>query len=191
MSTQLNEFEQLMERIRSGCPEAAREMFERYSRHIQMIVRHQLNKRLRSQFDSLDFTQDAWASFFHVPAERYTFKTPEELVGFLSGIAYHKVIDVCRQRLQTDKYARHEVQPLRTQTDDDNGNEPPVRSPSPSQVAIAEERWELLLKDQPPQVRRALEMLRLGHTHREVADCLGVPTKMIQRLLQDLSRKLR
>jgi RNA polymerase sigma-70 factor (ECF subfamily) len=191
MSTRLNEFERLMERIRSGCQEAAREMFERYSQHIQRIVRHQLSKRLRSQFDSLDFTQDAWASFFHVPAERYTFKTPEELVGFLSGIAYHKVVDVCRQRLQTAKYARHEVQQLRPQTDEDNGNEPPMRSPSPSQVAIAEERWELLLKDQPPQVRRALEMLRLGHTHREVADCLGVPTKMIQRLLQDLSRRLR
>ncbi|HWG44886.1 MAG TPA: RNA polymerase sigma factor [Gemmataceae bacterium] len=190
MSIVENEFEQLMERVRSGCPEAAREIFNRYSNEIQLVVRRRLSQRLRSQFDSLDFTQDTWASFFHIPADRYTFRTPEELMSFLSRIAYRKMIDVYRQRRRTLKHSRHQVQALRTRTDDDPGNEPPGPSPTPSQLAIAEEQWDRLLKGQLPEVRRALEMLRLGHSHREIADCLGVHPKMIQRVLQNLHGRL-
>jgi RNA polymerase sigma factor (sigma-70 family) len=190
MSISTNEFERLMERVRAGCPEAAREVFERYSKHIQLIVRHRLDQRLRAQFDSLDFAQDAWASFFKVPADRYFFKTPEELVNYLASIAHHKLVDVTRKRLQTVKHARHEVQPIRPQTDEDSGNEPPARQPTPSQLAIAEEQRDLLHEGQPPRVRRALEMLREGHTHQEVAQVLGVHPKMLQRVLQNLTRKL-
>jgi RNA polymerase sigma-70 factor (ECF subfamily) len=190
MSSTSNEFEQLMERIRAGCPEAAREVFERYSKPVHMIVRHRLNPRLRSQFDSLDFTQDTWASFFDVPADRYFFKTPEELVNYLASIAHHKLVDASRKRLQSAKHARHQVHSLEPQTDEGSGNEPPVRQPTPSQLAIAEEQWDRLLEDQPPRVRRALKMLREGHTHKEIAECLGIHPKMLQRMLQTLTRKL-
>ncbi len=151
MSSTANEFEQLMQRVRSGCPEAARELFERYGQEIHMVVHHRLSRRLRSQFDSLDFAQDAWASFFHIPAESYTFETPEELVSFLSRIACHKLLDAYRHRLRTIKHNRHAEQ--------DADNDPPGRHPTPSQLAIADEQWDRLLQGQPPEVRRALELL--------------------------------
>ncbi len=175
----------------AGCPEAAREIFERYSAEIQLVVRHRLSRRLRSQYDSLDFTQDAWASFFDLPADRYTFQTPEELMSFLSRIAFRKVMDAYRRRRGTIKYSRHEEQALRRGTEDDPGNEPPAPQPTPSQFAIAEEQWTRLLRGQRPEVRRALEMLRLGYSHREVGDCLGVHPKLIQRVLENLKRRLR
>jgi RNA polymerase sigma-70 factor (ECF subfamily) len=190
MSISTNEFEQLMERVRAGCPEAKCEVVERYGKHIQLIVRHRLSPRLRSQFDSLDFAQDAWASFFNVPVDRYFFKTPEELVNYLASIAHHKLVDVSRKRLQTVKHARHEEQPIRRQTDEDSGNEPPARQPTPSQLAIADEQRDLLQEGQPAHFRRALEMLHEGHTHQEVAQVLGVHPKMLQRMLQHLNRKL-
>ena len=46
-----------MERVRSGSEEAAREMFDRYSGHIALVVRRRLDQRMRSQYDSLDFLQ--------------------------------------------------------------------------------------------------------------------------------------
>ncbi|HEY7310238.1 MAG TPA: sigma-70 family RNA polymerase sigma factor [Gemmataceae bacterium] len=186
MST-TSEFAQLMDRVRTGCPEAARELFERYGKEIQLVVRKRLNRRLRTQFDSLDFTQDAWASFFDISPEKYTFRTPKELVGFLTRIACHKVIDEYRRRQRTVKHNRHEVHAFSQRTDGAGLVEPAARQPTPSQVAVAEEQWDQLLQDKPPQVRRALEMLRAGHSHREVAECLGVPTKLIQRLLQNLN----
>jgi RNA polymerase sigma factor (sigma-70 family) len=190
MPTIEDDFEQLMQRVRAGCPDAAREMFERYNEEIQFVVRRRLSQRLRAQFDSLDFTQDAWASFFHIPAERYTFKTPEELVTFLTGIARNKLADACRQRLSSGKHNRNDVRALRAQTAEIAEGQPAARQPTPSQLAIAEEQWDRLLQDQPPAVRRALQLLREGRSHEEVADCLGVPTKMIQRVLYHLDRKL-
>jgi RNA polymerase sigma factor (sigma-70 family) len=180
-----SEFAQLMERVRTGCPEAARELFERYGKEIQLVVRKRLSQHMRAQFDSMDFAQDAWASFFHIPPERYTFQTPKELVSFLTRIARHKVIDEYRRRQRAFKSDRQDSNACQPEMDGDQ--EPAARQPTPSQVAVAEEQWDRMLQNKPPRVRRALEMLRDGHTHREIAECLGVPAKSIQRMLQDLN----
>ena len=53
-------------------------------------------------------------------------------------------------------------------------------------LAIAEEHWERIIRGQPPDVRQVLDMLRQGHTQREVADRFGCHPKSIQRLLEKL-----
>lgn len=184
-----SEFTQLMERVRTGCPEAARELFERYGKVIQLVVRKRLNQRMRSLFDSLDFAQDAWASFFQIDPEQYTFRTPEDLVNFLTRIARHKLIDAYRRGQRPFKRKQQEVPPSEQPADESRLREPAARQPTPSQVAIAEERWDQMLQDKPPRIRRALEMLREGYLHREVAECLGIPPKMLQRILRDLKPK--
>lgn len=188
MDNLAEDFARLMERLRAGDPAAPRELFETYGAQIQLVVRHRLHRRLRSQFDSMDFSQDAWASFFHIPADQYTFDTPAKLVAFLTRIAQRKVFDAYRQRLHTAKHNQHVVERLRPATDNDPGNEPPARQPTPSQLFMAEERWELLLRDAPPVVREAAELLRQGHSQVDIADRLQVPVKLIQRLIRRLER---
>jgi RNA polymerase sigma factor (sigma-70 family) len=190
MSTTVAEFEQLMRRVRAGCPEAARELFERYGDSVRRVVRARLHQRLRSQYDSADFTQSVWKSFFRIQADRIAFNTPEELVAFLSAIAHNKVIDVFRSRLQAGKRDCSRELPFAFHFGDEKEEPPAARQPTPSQEAIAQEHWERLVEGQPEVVRRALEMLREGHSHREVARCLGVTPKMITRLLQSLSWKM-
>ena len=180
------EFAALMGRVRAGNEDAAREVFDRYSPHVRRVVRRRLHQRLRSQYDSNDFLQAVWASFFAVPAERYTFDYPGELVQFLAGIAANKVVDVFRQRMHTAKYDMTRERPLAGRA----GSLPadlPARYPSPSQVFMAAERWEQLLEGQPPRCRKVLELLRLGHTHLEVAEQTGVHPKVIQRMLRKLN----
>jgi RNA polymerase sigma factor (sigma-70 family) len=189
-----NEFEVLMERVRAGQPDAARELFDRYNGHVRLVVRRALQRRLRSQYDSMDFTQSVWACFFQVPADRFSFNSPEALVAFLSRVAYNKVVDTTRHRLNTRKNGLAHEQPLNDLLSEgpevdpgpDLTNEVPARVPTPSQVAIAAERWEGMLKGQPPEYQRALHMLRQGHSHREVADVLHIHPKMLQRILQQL-----
>jgi RNA polymerase sigma factor (sigma-70 family) len=178
-------FARLMERMRSGCPDAARELFDRYSPYIRKAVRRLLHQRLRTQYDSLDFTQAVWLSFFTVPRDRYTFDTPDDLIGFLARVACNKVTEVFRQRLQTDKHNLNREVPL-GEDDRERPAEPSARQPTPSQVAMANERWERLLAGQPDHFRRVLELRRQGHTHREIARKLGVHAKVIQRLLRKL-----
>lgn len=184
MSSTENEFERLMERIRDGDAEAGRILFERYGKDIQMIVRRRLDQRLRSQFDSVDFAQDAWASFFDIPPERHTFQTPEELVAFLTVLARRKLLDAQRQRFQGAKRNMRRVRSLQP-----DRNEPPARQPTPSQFALAEDEWERMLLNKPPKLRKALELLRAGYSHREIISMLGLRPRMLQRLIQTLNEK--
>ena len=64
-----------------------------------------------------------------------------------------------------------------------------MRDPTPSQVAIANERWERLVDGQPDRYRLVLDMLRLGHTHEEIAERTGLHRKVIQRLLHKMAQR--
>jgi RNA polymerase sigma factor (sigma-70 family) len=182
MSGTASDFEQLMERVRTGDPEVGRELFERYGKAIQMVVRFRLDRRLRSQYDSLDFAQDAWASFFRLPAENYTFQTPEELVAFLVRVVQYKVNDAFRKGCKGNKNRERKFRCRRSYTD-----EQPARQPTPSQVASVREEWSRLLEDKPPKIRRILEMLRDGYTQREIALRLDTNVRRIRRLLKSLN----
>jgi RNA polymerase sigma factor (sigma-70 family) len=188
------DFAAMMQRARSGCPEAAREIFERFNPHVQRVVRRHLARRLRRQYDSHDFLQAVWASFFLIPAESYTFDRPADLVNFLARMAANKVIEAYRHQVLTLKHDVGRELPIEQLP----AGGPPVfpaavsaepagREPTPSQVAIAEERWELLLRNQPPLRRRVLELIRQGHSLGEAAEQTGVHPKAIQRLLRKLS----
>lgn len=184
MSDTGNEFERLMERVRTGDAEAARILFDRYGPAIRMVVRRRLNRHMRTEFDSLDFVQDAWASFFRLTAERCTFQTPEELVAFLLRMTRNKLSDAYRQRYQTEAHNLRKLRHLRSDLDEQDG-----RHPTPSQFAIAEEEWDRMLLHTPPKLRHALELLRAGHSKQEIAEGLGLHPKTIQRLLQKLNER--
>lgn len=182
------EFGQLMARVREGCPQAARELVERYGSALRRIVRQRLHPGLRPVYDSLDFFQDVWASFFQAAPLR-TFEDPNDLIGYLTEMAFHKVTDTYRERMCTGKRDGGRVESLPLPTEEDRANELPACQPTPSQVAVANERWEDLLRGLPPQHQRMLELLREGYTHEEIAQNLGIYTKVIQRLLQKLEKK--
>lgn len=184
MSSPEDEFRSLMTRVQTGCPDAARELFDRYGEHIRRIVRRKLHQGLRSQYDSIDFTQDVWASFFAVPWEERAFDTPESLVAFLSEMAFHKVSKAFRRGFQTKKYNLHGKQSLNGDgPDGEPAPEPPLPGPTPSQVAIANEQWERMNAGQPNRFRLMLELLRQGYDLKEVAERTGLHPKVIQRWL--------
>jgi RNA polymerase sigma factor (sigma-70 family) len=189
MDEEKHEFEQLMQRVGAGSQDAARELFERYGHHVRRVVRKMLQHRLRRRYDSADFTQSVWASFFQVPAENYSFPTPESLVAFLSQIACNKVLEVTRKRLGTSCHNMEREQSLDTPHPEQGGNVGEAlhaRQASPSQYVIADERWQRMIRGLPPGHRRVLELLRDGHSHVEIAEKLGVDRKVIQRLLEHL-----
>ena len=143
----------------------------------------------RPQDDSLDFLQDVWASFFVAP-DKCDFDDAQSLVSYLSRLAYHKVTDEYRRRFRGKKHDVHREQPL--ETAGPKPGEPldvPMRGPTPSQVAIANERWERLVDGQPNCYRLVLDMLRLGHTHEEIVERTGLHRKVIQRLLQKITQR--
>src|SRR5262249_36628315 len=85
------DFTALMQRVRSGSQDAAQQLVEQYGQHILRVIRRMLHKKLRSKFDSLDFQQDVWASFFADQPQK-TFDRPEALAAFLAKVARNKVL---------------------------------------------------------------------------------------------------
>lgn len=181
-----SEFAVLMSRVRSGDPEALQLICERYVGHIHRIVRRKLDERLRRQFDSLDFLQDVWASMVAISPDRFTFESPEQLIQYLAQMATNKVIDAHRQHLGTEKRDLNRQQVL----DPASLNQVLNRQPTPSQVAVAQERWENLVNGLNPTQRSVVELLRQGHTYTEIGNRLNIHPKAIQRLVNLLSKRL-
>src|SRR6516164_7819069 len=85
-------------RIQAGDEDAARELLRRYEAEVRLVVRRQLPKLLRSRFDSLDFLQSVWGSFFRrVRGGTDELEDPRNLVAFLARAARNKVIDEYRR----------------------------------------------------------------------------------------------
>src|SRR6202022_1858906 len=76
----------------------------RYGHHILHVVRRKLHSKLRPKFDSLDFGQDVWASFFAAEPHDQRFESPSALAAFLAQVARNKVAEAFRTRLQRQKY---------------------------------------------------------------------------------------
>jgi len=176
------DFHGLMDQVLAGSEEAARDLVALYGPAVLRAVRRQLNQRLRSKFDSEDFVQDVWASFFAAPPRLNNFKTPDDLAGFLVGVARHKVLDAVRQRLQRQRYNLNREQSLHDASR-------PVRErliatqPSPSTAAMNKEEWEELLRRQPLVYRRILLKVREGQSPAEIAADQAISERTVRRVI--------
>ena len=179
-----DEFRDLMGRVQEGSEDAAWELVDRYGEAIRRAVRRALNARLRSKFDSLDFVQLVWCSFFKARVQLVRFNRPEELVAFLVTMARNKVGMEVRRRLMTEKYNVNREQVLTVATEE---AVPPLDHDSdPVQVAIAHEQWNRLLAEQPDRYRRMISLRLQGLTYRDIAESLNVAECTVRRFFTRL-----
>ena len=189
MSQQDTVFCSLMNRIRDGSEEAAWELVESYGERVQRAVRRSLNRQLRSKFDSLDFVQLVWYSFFRARNRLDRFDRPEELAAFLATMARNKVGMEVRRRLQTEKYNVNKETSL-DQRESKGAGDLADRMPAPIEVVIAKERWESIMENQPKHYRRMVELRLRGNTQQEIAEEVGVAECTVRRFLKKLSREV-
>ncbi len=187
MTEEQAEFADLMRRLQEGSEEAARELVDKYGSHILRVVRRRLHHKLRSRFDSADFVQAVWASFFASRAALGKFQTAEEIVAFLARLAQNKVIDETRHQLYTRKCDLGREQSLDDSAAAVRPSEVAAAQPTPSEVAVAHDLWDHLVQKQPVHYQRILALRRLGCTYREIADQMGLNEKTIRRVLDELS----
>jgi DNA-directed RNA polymerase specialized sigma24 family protein len=186
MSSDENRFTTLMQQIREGSEAATRDLVVNYGSHLLRVVRRSLNKSLRSKFDSQDFVQAVWASFFAFEPQRIAFEGPNDLVAFLTNMARNKVVEAVRQRLQTQRYNVNRERAL-----DHSGlartKDLVAEQPSPDEIAIAREEWERFLASQTPEHLGIIERLVDGQDRLDIARDLGLNEKTIRRVARKLS----
>jgi RNA polymerase sigma-70 factor (ECF subfamily) len=179
----------LLARIQQGDEDAARELLGRYESKVRMVVRRQLPRLLRSRFDSLDFLQSVWGSFFHrIRTGSNDLDEERNLIAFLAWAARNKVIDEYR-RAASQRQDIHRESPLRNAPQE--GTEFAAPDETPSQVASARETFGKLRELLPEDRRVILELKVDGFSCREIGERLGVSERTVQRVLEDLRSRAR
>jgi RNA polymerase sigma factor (sigma-70 family) len=177
-------FRALMRRVRDGCPEAARELFLVYNGILRRSVRKRLGQSLRRLRDSEDVAQLTWLRFFeHLPRIRQ-LDSPERLMAYLSRLA-HNLLCNLQDHFKCQKRDLRRDQPLANPATQ-AAAEIAVHEPSPSKSLEDREKWEQILREKPPEVQNALRLLRDGHSHEEVGAALGVPARMVRRMIEGI-----
>ena len=180
-----SDFRDLMRRIRMGSEEAAWELVDRYGDEIRRAVRRLLNRKLRSKFDSLDFVQVVWASFFRARRQLERFDGPQALAAFLITMTRNKVVMETRRRLRTAKYNVNREFAL-----DDAEHQPaaevPGEEPAPINVAIAREQLHRILANQPPHYRQIIQLRLEGYNLVDIANKLNLAESTVRRFLKRL-----
>ncbi|MFO0960981.1 MAG: sigma-70 family RNA polymerase sigma factor [Isosphaeraceae bacterium] len=177
----------ILARVRGGDEQAAQQLLASFEAEVRLVVRRQLPRLLRSRFDSLDFLQSVWGSFFRrVRTDPVEFDDERHLVAFLARAAKNKVIDQYR-RAGSQKQDMHREEPL--WSDGAGPRDLPAHDDTPSEVAEAREVFGQLRDALPEDRRPIIEMKALGLSSREIGDRLGVSERTVQRVIEDLRRR--
>ncbi len=171
---------ELIARIQGGDEEAARELLNRYESKVRMVVRRQLPRLLRSRFDSLDFLQSVWGSFFHrIRTGPNDLEEERNLIAFLAWAARNKVIDEYRRAASQKQNINREAPRCL-----EGGLA--AAGETPSQVAQARETYDRLHDLLPEDRRIILELKAAGFSSKEIGDQVGISERTVQRVLEDL-----
>jgi RNA polymerase sigma factor (sigma-70 family) len=172
---------ELLPLVRSGSPAELAEFLGRCEPHVLRIVRRRLNAKLRSRFDSQDFAQAVWASFFANTPSFSGFDREEDLLAYLGAMAANKVVEQNRAHLRSGK--------RRIDREVGLDESPPIHEATPSQFAMANECWERLTDDLSEKHRELVELRAAGNTVEEVAREKGLDERTVRRLFARLKRR--
>lgn len=183
-STAERGFEDLLKCAQSGDEQAAALLVQRYGKHVQRAVRRILPARLRSLYDSEDFGQAVWKSFFADRGAIAQFNDPAALIAYLAAVARNKVIDESRRRFSTRK---HDLRRVQNVAWDSSLAPADTRSPTPSEVMAADDVMSKLLQSTSGRHREILQLKLNGKTSQEIASILGLHERAVRRAIAKLA----
>ncbi|MGC1275853.1 MAG: sigma-70 family RNA polymerase sigma factor [Planctomycetaceae bacterium] len=182
-----SDLRQLLLRARAGDGEALNRVLDLYGNDLLRVVRRRLPRPVRKLYDSEDFVQAVWATFLCHDIDPAAFDSSERLLAYLRRIAANKVSDQIRQRFATQKTCVDREVSL------DGVGDSRIAASSgatASQVAIAHERLERLLRDQPAHYRRLIELKVAGAGTAEIAKELGLNPGTVRRILARIAERV-
>lgn len=175
----------LIARVKLGDEDAFNQLLARFEGEVRMMVRGRLPKMMRGQFDSMDFVQAVWQSFFaDLRDSSREFENARHLRGFLDGMARNKVFEQHRRLTKTEKYAIKREERLYVRRGDrDVERDLVARGPSPSQTAQAGERLAQLTAGCDSREVEVITLRYQGLTLDEIATRTGMCERSARRII--------
>ena len=180
-------FRTLLREAQAGSQEAARELYDTYVHYIRECVRQRLWRKLRSKFDSQDFVQQVWLSFFRDGGNLPDFQSPAELLAYFKSMAENKVTFEARNRQMKRRAVNLEERVA--EEDSHVGAHPATRIPTPSAIAIVRERYEELVGQRPREMQDVAELRLAGASFRQIAEELQIDEATARRVMRILRRR--
>lgn len=164
------DFQNLIQRIRSGDDQAATDLVRRYEPLIRREVRLRLeDRRLGRLFDSMDVCQSVLGSFFvRAALGEYDLEAPEQLVGLLAKMARNKLASSARKATRQRRDHRRQA----------GGNDEVLEGvagvdPSPSEQVSARELLDRFRQHLSKEELELADLRSEGLSWDEIAARLG------------------
>jgi RNA polymerase sigma factor (sigma-70 family) len=187
MATSSMDFETLLGRLRLGDEDAAWDLVCEFGPHVVAVLRRRLKNQIRVRIDSQDLAQAVWKSFFLGIGDMAEIRSPDQLIAALIRMAQCKVLNAYRDQLYTD--CRGAVREVPFVSQDADGERIAGREATPSQFAIARERWQQMLRERSPEQQEVLRRRMTGESFEAIADSLGISARTARRVVGDLWRE--
>jgi RNA polymerase sigma factor (sigma-70 family) len=182
----------LLARAKAGDQEAIRDFLSQFEWEVRMMVRARLPKRLRTQFDSVDFVQAVWQSFFSdLARDAPDFERAEHVRRFLAGVVRNKVFEQHRKLTRTEKYDMSREERLYVRRGDHDVPRDLVSpDPSPSETAQASDCLAQLTAGRSPREVEVISLRRQGLTFDEIATKTGVDERTVRRIIDSARTRM-
>jgi RNA polymerase sigma-70 factor (ECF subfamily) len=189
MELEHSSFSDLMAQVRAGSEAAARIIVTRYQPYVLRVVRRNLAREIRAKFDSADFAQAVWTSFFAHREEFLAVSDPDGLIALLAVMARNKIVDELRRRLASKKHNVRRETSLGELGNLATGAHS-ASLETPSKVAMAREVFQQLTEGQSARDRRILELRMAGETVDRIARELRISERTVRRALTRMQRRV-
>ncbi len=167
----------LVEQARAGGEEAARLLYERYTRRLLGLVHQHISHRFRSRFDADDVLNSTWRTFFR-DSQRFTFDDDQAFWKLLTTIALNKVRRYVERNGTRSRDPRREQQCIGDLYDDLSNR------PGPLEILQAAELMESLVDRLDRQSADVLTLRCEGLSQLEIAEHLTISDRTVRRCMQ-------
>jgi RNA polymerase sigma factor (sigma-70 family) len=183
----LNPIPQLVERLRSGDPQAAEELFVRYAQRLTCLAEQHLSRTLAARLDGADVVQSVFRTFFRRSAAgEFHIDSSAELWRLLVQITLRKARAHARQHTAGVRDVAAEV----LGGGADLLFEALAHEPGPAEAAALVDQIQELLRGLPALYCDLLQLRLEGHSVIDTAARLGVSRRTVHRGLQLLRQRL-
>lgn len=180
----LRDFRDLMKRVANGSEQAASEVVARFNDVLRRAIRRAMSRPLRHMFDSADFAQVTWLSFFAHAERAARLHRPQQLLGYLIRIAKRNIATKVRDRLLTEKHNLRRECSLEEWLE--KGAELADGQPDAIEFLIQQERWDRIFSGHAERDREIIRLRLQGLNDQQIADSLGIAIKTVRRFWKKL-----
>jgi RNA polymerase sigma-70 factor, ECF subfamily len=180
-------FAALMTRLRTGDPDAARAVFDRFARRLVALARTRLDERTGRKEDPEDVLQSVFRSFFtRYRGGQFEVTDWDSLWGLLTVITLRK----CGNRIAYYHAARRDVGREVGPGHPDGPaalGQAVAREPTPEEAAVLAETLTLVMRRLEPYDREIL----VGHLQGDSADAIGARVGRARRTVRRALERIR